>query len=288
LHNARGDQAAGLRRLCGGLPRQVINIAAANRGAGRTTFVIGLALALAALGRRVLVIDENSGIGNINDRLGLGLRYDLWHVLCDGRRWTEVAQPAHPRISVLPAARAARMWRSVPSRSRAAALAQIAAAADVVLVDAAPGSAGGAWEIAGEARHWVLLPTGAAAVTAAYALIKRIARSDDRRIEVVVAGARSAAEGAAIHANLAAVARRYLKLTPALSGVWAADHAAAAALCAGRGISIVDAEHPLARCGADFASRLVGVTAESMATVVEPWLTGSRPPKLAAAAWGMP
>lgn len=289
MYNARIDQAAGLRRLCGGVPRQVVSVTAASRGAGRTAFIIGVALALAALGRRVLVIDENSGIGNVNDTLRLGLRYDLWHALCDGRQWREVVQAAHPRINVLPAARAARMADGVPHQTCAAVMAQIAATADVVLVDALPESAGRGWEVEGETRHWVLLPAGAVAVTAAYALIKRITQSvtSSNRIEVVVSRVRNAAEGAAIHANLAGVARRYLQLTPALSGTWIADRAIAALLRGGRALEAIDSDHRLLRHGASFASRLAGAATEGAVADAEPPFAGSMQPKMAAA-WEAP
>lgn len=99
---AKSDQAEGLRRLCGRQSRQLVSVAAATSGAGRTAFILHVAVALATLGRRVLIIDENKGLGNVNDVLGLGLRYDLAHAIAGDRDMREICRPALVGIKLLP------------------------------------------------------------------------------------------------------------------------------------------------------------------------------------------
>lgn len=218
-----GDQAAGLRRLCGRLPRQVVSVVAAQRGVGRTRLVLGTAEALAEFGRRVLVIDENASLGNINDRLKLGLRYDLRNALAGDCALDDVIRMPHPRLAVLPAARAAPGSAAAAQAGYGGLLARAAADADIVLVDAGEGGGALPYPIEGDSRHLVVLTTGPEAVTAAYGLLKRVLDGvPETCTSAAVTGARDVEQAAAIHANLAAVARRYLAAPLSYAGSYGA------------------------------------------------------------------
>ena len=64
----RVDQAAGLRRLLGGSQLQVVTFVAGCEGVGRSVAVANLGVALARLGKEVLIIDENASRDDIQCR----------------------------------------------------------------------------------------------------------------------------------------------------------------------------------------------------------------------------
>ena len=62
-------------------PGRVIAIASGKGGVGKTFLCVTLAHALARAGRRVLVVDADFGLANVDIQLGLMPRIDLARVL---------------------------------------------------------------------------------------------------------------------------------------------------------------------------------------------------------------
>jgi len=58
-------------------PIQVIAVTGAKGGVGKTTVAVNLSLALAKLGRRVVLLDGDLGLANIDTLLGLSRQYTL-------------------------------------------------------------------------------------------------------------------------------------------------------------------------------------------------------------------
>ncbi len=91
------DQASTLRQMVQGQrkpePRQrsapshmrVIAVTSGKGGVGKTNTVLNLALALSERNRKVLLLDADMGLANVDVLLGLTPRYTLEHVL-DGRK----------------------------------------------------------------------------------------------------------------------------------------------------------------------------------------------------------
>ena len=82
------DQASRLRTMAQGQPTEsplfaarVVAITSGKGGVGKTNVVAGLALALAQQGQRVVVMDADFGLANLDILLGLSPKYTLEHVL---------------------------------------------------------------------------------------------------------------------------------------------------------------------------------------------------------------
>jgi flagellar biosynthesis protein FlhG len=98
------DQAEKLRQLARGLHRQapgptvkqpetrarVITVTSGKGGVGKTNLTVNLALALAALGQKVLIIDADLGLANVEFVLGTSPQYNMLNLLDDGFRITDV------------------------------------------------------------------------------------------------------------------------------------------------------------------------------------------------------
>ncbi len=213
-----GDQADGLRRLLGTRAPQVVAFASGRGACGRTTLLVQTAAALAASGQGVLIIDENAAPNNAISAFGLTARHDLIHVLSGERPLRQVMLQAAPLLRILPAARAV---RELDHASRLAAsarlnlldcLQEMQRGIGFVLIDSALRRGGHLSPLALAARHMtVVLAAQGAAITQAYALIKRIAQERGRDgFQIAITRARSADEARAIFENMRRVAREHL------------------------------------------------------------------------------
>ena len=65
----------------GNSPVQVISVTSGKGGVGKTNVVANLGYALTRLNKRVLVLDADVGLANMDVILGLSPKYNLQHVL---------------------------------------------------------------------------------------------------------------------------------------------------------------------------------------------------------------
>src|SRR5574343_393025 len=136
----RTDQAAGLRRLLGsGQQLQVVTFVAGCEGVGRSVAVANIGVALARLGKEVLIIDEHAPGDDIASAFGLTARSDLLNVVQRELPLSQVLlQPMHG-LRVLPAARAVKKLGrlSLPQQQTLLdAMSGLERPIDVILVDA--------------------------------------------------------------------------------------------------------------------------------------------------------
>jgi flagellar biosynthesis protein FlhG len=104
MENMIDEQKAGMPTTAHGRPcTRVIAVTSGKGGVGKTNVVANLAVALARTGKRVLVLDADLGLGNIDILLGLVPRYTLEHVLCGSHRLSDIIIPGPAGIQVLPA-----------------------------------------------------------------------------------------------------------------------------------------------------------------------------------------
>lgn len=211
-----GDQADGLRRLFGCHEPQVVAFTSGREACGRTALVTQTAVALAAAGQAVVIVDENPAPDNVLTAFGLTARNDLFQVVRGDRNLGQVALTAAPLVRVIPSARAARELDHLGATGKqrlAAAFRTMQDGASFVLVDCAAGRRSGHMSpIAAMATHVVVVVTPqAAAITHAYALIKRAFHNDQREcFQIAVARARSPEEARAVYDNMRRVAREHL------------------------------------------------------------------------------
>ncbi|MBV2235146.1 MAG: AAA family ATPase [Sterolibacterium sp.] len=213
-----GDQAAGLRRMFGSKGPQMVAFASGREACGRTTLVVQTAMALAATGRTVLIVDENQAPNNTVSYFGLQARHDLYQVLQAERSLMQVMLDAAPLVRILPAVRAAKELdqasrnAALARRRLASSLQEIQRGVDFVLIDSAVRQQGQLSPLTLAARHVaVVVGAQSAAITQAYALIKRIVQERGRDgFQVVITRPRTQEEGRAIFDNMRRVAREHL------------------------------------------------------------------------------
>lgn len=85
------DQAQSLRQLVsnkdsklaakGEMSARIITVCSGKGGVGKSNFTLNFALALKALGKRVLLFDADIGMANIDVLMGVSAKFNLYHLL---------------------------------------------------------------------------------------------------------------------------------------------------------------------------------------------------------------
>ncbi len=194
---------------------QVVAAASGKGGVGKTNLVANLAIAAASLEARVLLVDGDLGLANIDVLLGLTPERTIADVL-SGACTLEQALLDGPRgIRVLAAAAGRADLAALDERSlrRLARLVRLAARRyDLVLVDAGAGVGPTVTGLAAACDR-VLVVTNAepTSLADAYATLKLLRRAlPELPTEVLVNAARSEAEAHRTHQSLERVAQRFL------------------------------------------------------------------------------
>jgi flagellar biosynthesis protein FlhG len=197
---------------------RVIAVTSGKGGVGKTNVVANLAVELARVGKRVLVLDADLGLGNIDVLLGLVPRYTLEHVLCGSHRLSDIIIQGPAGIQVLPAGSGLPQFTSMTDAQQLmlqSELEHVADSVDVLLIDTGAGVSPNVTYFASAAQEAIVVispePTS---LTDAYALMKVLCRQHrERRFKVLVNLAKSQREATQTFHKLDIAAERFLNIS---------------------------------------------------------------------------
>jgi flagellar biosynthesis protein FlhG len=205
-------------------PPRVITVTSGKGGVGKTNVVANLAIALSRAGKRVLVLDADLGLGNIDVLLGLAPKCTLEHVLSGTRSMADIMLHGPSGIRILPASSGIPQLTAMTETQQMilqAELEQICHMFDVLLIDTGAGISSNVTFFAAAAQSIVVVvspePTS---LTDAYALMKVLLRQyRERRFHVLVNLAKSPNEAVRVFSKLEVAASRFLQISIDYLGV---------------------------------------------------------------------
>ena len=100
---ARIKKESSAHRETSGRPPRVISITSGKGGVGKTNIVGNLAMALTCLGHRVLVLDADLGLANIDIIFGVHPTHNIGHVINGEKTLSEVILEGPHGIRIIPA-----------------------------------------------------------------------------------------------------------------------------------------------------------------------------------------
>lgn len=199
----------------GKIPPRVISVTSGKGGVGKSNITTNLAYSLAREGLKVLVLDADLNLANVDILLGLTPKYNLHHVFTGEKSLREVLIEGPAGIKILPASSGIMELADLNENQRLYFLAEMEALEteiDLMLIDTAAGINNNViyFNLAARERLVILTPEPTS-LTDAYALIKVLSsRHDIKRYRFLVNQARSEKEALAVYKKLSMVTDRFL------------------------------------------------------------------------------
>ncbi len=212
------DQTSGLRRMSEPRPVKVITVTGGKGGVGKTNVCANLAVSLSMLGRRVMLLDADLGLANVDILFGMQPHYNLSDVVNGSRSLTEVVVEGPAGVRVVPGASGlGDMANLTPSHHAGIinAFSDYTEDLDILLVDTAAGISDSVLRFA-EAAHEVIVivcdePTS---ITDSYALIKVLSKDYGvNQFRVVTNMTRHGGTGSELFHKLVKITDRFLDVT---------------------------------------------------------------------------
>ena len=157
-------------------PVRVIAVTSGKGGVGKTNVSVNLSAALAAAGERVLLMDADLGLANVDVLLGLSPEFDLQHVINGEKTLDEVVIPGPAGFQLIPASSGVEHMAELTTLQQASlitAFSELKTPIDTLIVDTAAGISGSVVSFAKACQEVIVVvcdePTS---LTDAYALIK--------------------------------------------------------------------------------------------------------------------
>ncbi|MBW2123693.1 MAG: MinD/ParA family protein [Deltaproteobacteria bacterium] len=197
---------------------QVVAVTSGKGGVGKTNVVANLAYSLCRLKRRVLILDADMGLANLDVLLGLVPKYTIQHVLTGEKTPEEIIIEGPGGMKILPASSGIQELTELTSQQRMALLSQLESLnqrTDVLLIDTPAGISPNVMFFNTMANEIVIIvspePTS---ITDAYAMIKILTtRYGEKYFHLLVNFVRDESEGLEVYRHLSMVTERFLNLS---------------------------------------------------------------------------
>ncbi|MEI6893421.1 MAG: MinD/ParA family protein [Colwellia sp.] len=218
------DQANGLRKAQEKRQVKVVSVSGGKGGVGKTNTSLNTAVALGQQGKRVLVLDADLGLANVDVMLGLRVRRNLSHVLSGECELDDIIIEGPAGIKIIPATSGSQSMVDLTPAEHAGlirAFSEMKTEFDVLIVDTAAGISDMVLSFTRAAQDIILVVCDEpSSITDCYALMKLLSRDHGVfKFKVVVNMVHSPKEGQQLFAKLTKVTDRFLDVALELVGV---------------------------------------------------------------------
>ncbi len=195
----------------------MISIASGKGGVGKTSISVNLAFSLANKGRRVLLVDGDLGLANVDIMLGLNVRKTIRDVLDNGTDPQEVLVYPLPQLGILPATTGVQEMVNLGPEDQAVMndfLTRLASDFEFVFFDTAAGIGSSVLWFNQLAQHNIIVLTpDPTSVTDAYALVKVLdQKAPHKTFYTILNAVGNEQEGERVFNSLDNVVNRFLKI----------------------------------------------------------------------------
>ncbi len=204
-------------------PIQVVAVTGGKGGVGKSNISINLSLALAQLQRRVVLLDADFGLANIDVLLGIRVKNTIADVLsgeCDLR---DILVSGPGGIRIVPAASGVQQMAALTPYQHGAmiqAFSELSDQMDILMIDTAAGISDSVISFVCAAQEIVVVVCDEpSSITDAYALIKLLnTEYNIHRVRVIANMVSTAKEGQLLFNKLRSVCERFLDISMQYTG----------------------------------------------------------------------
>lgn len=262
------DQAETLREIMrhresdNGHKTRIITIASGKGGVGKTNVATNLALAYAALGQKVVLMDADLGLANVNVVLGIIPKYNLYHVIRKQKQMRDILMETEYGISIVAGASGFAKIANLTEEERTSFIEELQhlSDADVIIIDAGAGVSNNVLAFVAAADEAIIVTTPEpTAITDAYGIIKIIATEIDNLnlgLKLVVNRVKSVTEGKKVAERVINIAGQFLNLKIDYLGYVYDDQSVQQAVVKQKPFLVLDPRSKASICVHQIASRL--------------------------------
>ncbi len=199
------------------IPR-VIAVTSGKGGVGKTNIVANLGYVFTRQGKKVLILDADLGLGNLDVLLGLAPKYNLSHVIMGEKSISDIIVDGPGNLLILPAASGIQELTQLTKEQKIRILSEldkVIERVDIMFIDTAAGISSNVMDFNVTAQEIIVVvspePT---AITDAYALMKVLSlKYAEESCKVIVNLAGSTQQAAEVFRQLHLVTERFLDMT---------------------------------------------------------------------------
>lgn len=258
------DQAQRLRELVWNARKQarVLAVTSGKGGVGKTNTSVNLAIALAARGQRVILLDADLGLANVEVLMGLSSAYNIENVIDGDRRMGEILVRGPGGIQIVPGSSGLAQMADLSEAARdnlIGGLRELQEMAHFIIVDTMAGIGRNAVSFAAAADEVILVSTPEpSSIVDAYAMLKTLHTArGDALIRLLVNMAGSEAQAQAVADKLGGVAQQYLGRPLAALGSVPRDPHVSQAVMRSQPFTLAFPQSPASRAIHAIAGRLL-------------------------------
>lgn len=218
------DQADQLRKLVNKQKKvrkvsRVITVTSGKGGVGKSTLTVNLAIELSRQGKKVIILDADFGLANIEVMLGIRPQYNLADLMFRGKDLKDIITQGPENIGFISGGSGIQELSRLTREQvvyLVSKLYELDELADVIIVDTGAGIADTVLEFVSASNEVLIVATPEpTSITDAYALLKTLNRKSDFSkeetvIRMVANRVKNAEEGQALYQKLGLVVEKFL------------------------------------------------------------------------------
>jgi flagellar biosynthesis protein FlhG len=157
---------------------RIIAVASGKGGVGKTNLSVNMALAYARIGKKVIVMDADLGLANVNVMLKMIPKWNLYHVIRKQKTMREILLETEYGISIMAGASGFSKIANLTDEQRTSFIEELEtlSSADIIIIDTSAGVSSNVLDFIAVADDVVIITTPEpTAITDAYGIVKIIA-----------------------------------------------------------------------------------------------------------------
>jgi len=241
---------------------RIIAVSSGKGGVGKTNISINLALAYAQMGKKVIVMDADLGLANVNVVLGVIPKYNLYHLIRKQKSMREIILNTSYGIQIVAGASGFSKIANLTEEERKNFIYELSelSVADILVIDTGAGVSNNVLSFISAADDALIVTTPEpTAITDAYGIIKIIATEIDNLslgLKLVVNRVKSASEGKKVAQRVINIAGQFLNVKVDYLGFIYDDPAVQTSVIKQKPFIISDPKGKASNCIKHITSRL--------------------------------
>jgi flagellar biosynthesis protein FlhG len=237
-----------------GKKTRIITVTSGKGGVGKTNVSVNMALAYARMGKKVVVMDADLGLANVNVMLNMIPKFNLYHVIRKQKTMREIMIDTEYGISIVAGASGFSKIANLNDTERQYFIQELEtlSVADIIIIDTSAGVSSNVLDFVAAADDAVIVTTPEpTAITDAYGIIKIIATEINNLnmgLKLVVNRVKNVTEAKKVADKMISITGQFLNLKVEYLGFIYDDEAVSKSVLRQRPFMVVDPKCKASMC----------------------------------------